>query len=105
MGKVKFVGTEDFRILDGNDLHRHAEVKGFHKTEFARGVEVEVPDDVAQALVNGPSIFGLFEYVEGKETLDFEEEAQGKPEEEGNPERSNGPLVDAPSKKAPAAKG
>jgi hypothetical protein len=76
MAIVKFIDDHaDYRILDGNDLRRHADVTGFHKTEFPEGVETEVSDDVAQALVSNPDIFGKFEIVEAAEEEVAEEEA------------------------------
>lgn len=90
MALVKFTDDHaDYRILDGNDLRRHADVTGFHKTEFVEGVETEVSDDVAQALVGNPELFGKFEYVEAAE----ETKAVKEPEAKG----SNGPKVDAQS--------
>lgn len=60
MTVIKYTGPADFRVLASDDLKK-TEVAGFRKTTFPRGVEVEVDAEVAQALINTPSLFGSFE--------------------------------------------
>ena len=63
MKLIKYTGAVDFRVLASEDL-KVAEVTGFRKTIFPVGVGVEVDDEVAQALIDNPDIFGNFEVIE-----------------------------------------
>ena len=50
MGRIKYTGTDDFRVLAASDFKSlGVEHK---KTTFERGQEVEVPDEVAKALID-----------------------------------------------------
>lgn len=67
MSKVIFSGTEDFRILAAADLSK-AGVEGFKKTTFSKGEETEVDENVAQALLSDPDLFGKFTLAEPAES-------------------------------------
>ena len=70
MAKVTFQGPEDVRELAAADLKK-AGVEGFSKTEFRKGVEVEVDDAVASALLADSGLFGKFAAEKVEDTLDI----------------------------------
>lgn len=70
MAKVVYNGFADFRVLEAADLKK-VDVTGFKKTQFAKGVPVEVGDDVAKALTEN-SIFGSFKVVSDDTELDID---------------------------------
>jgi hypothetical protein len=66
MKRVTYVGRDDARILDGHDLNK-ADVTGFSKTEFQKGIPVEVKNEVAYALITNGRLFGEFIIEEDEE--------------------------------------
>ena len=63
MGKVKYTGPDDARILDAKDIAKAVEVEGFRKTTYPKGTPVEMDDAVIEAITAVPEIFGNFEVV------------------------------------------
>jgi hypothetical protein len=70
MAKVVYNGFADFRELEAADLKK-ADVSGFKKTSFAKGVPVEVSDEVAKALTEN-SLFSGFKTVSDDTELDID---------------------------------
>lgn len=63
MGKVKYTGPDDARILDASDIAKAIEVEGFRKTTYPKGEVVEMDDAVIEAITAVPEIYGNFEAV------------------------------------------
>lgn len=63
MANIKYTGRAHIRSLSAADL-KQSGVEGFSKTDFARGQSIEVADEVAEAIIGNPEIFGKFEVVE-----------------------------------------
>lgn len=64
MARVIYRGPFDIRTLRSDDLKK-TQVEGFRMTSFPRGQEVQVEDDVAEALVENPKLYGKFELANG----------------------------------------
>lgn len=76
--QIAYVGRDDLRILAAADLHKVADITGFHKTSFAKGQPVEVDAEVAAALLGNPDLFGTFAVVEQEAPAEVEEKADGE---------------------------
>lgn len=86
--KVKYTGTSDFQSFSKADFEK-AEVDQ-NKLTFERGVPVEVPDEVGQALVSKEGVFGDFSFEEAD---DEEGEPRSSSDQEVTPDESS----DAPT--------
>lgn len=59
--QIVYRGSEDFRILDSEDLQKGGVEAGvFRKTEFPRYQPVDVEDAVANALIERSDLYGKF---------------------------------------------
>ena len=88
--KVKYTGTSDFQEFSSADFKR-AEIEA-KKTSFPRGVEVEVPDEVGQALISDEGLFGghSFEQVEEEEAAKGEKSEDSANDSSGKKSRARG---------------
>lgn len=59
MIKVVYKGPSDIRNLSGEDLAKKG-IEGFPNTSFHKDVATSVSDDVAEALIFNPNLFGKF---------------------------------------------
>lgn len=69
MALIKYTGRAHVRSLAAADLKQHG-VEGFSKTNFARGQATEVSDEVAEAIIGNPTVFGKFEVAEREAQAD-----------------------------------
>lgn len=100
MGKVKYTGPDDARILDAKDIAKAIEDANFRKTTFVKGEVVEIDDAVIEAIVAVPEIFGNFEAVnEAEAKAEAEKPAKGKAkaDEGAVTETSSASTSDAPA--------
>lgn len=79
MAKVSYNGPFDARRLVAADLKK-AGVENFSATTFAQRELVEVPDDVATALLENPGLFGPFSRSEDESAVTLEEATDGTPQ-------------------------
>lgn len=92
MAKVKYVGPMDTRELGAADFKKLGVEEGGKKMTFTQGEEVEVDDNIAEALMHATMLPGEFEIVEDAPEPKTEEEAAAQIE------------ADAPLTKAQQAK-
>lgn len=85
--KVQYNGPSDFQEFDAADLKKSG-VEGFRKTSFAKGVPVEVDDEVGAVLVSkDDEIFGDFNFEEVTDDGSLEQgtgEQRGAGSDEGS---------------------
>jgi hypothetical protein len=94
--QVIYAGPDHFRELSASDLKRDSRVDKASKVTFERGVAHEVPDEVGQALLDNPGLFGSFTEAEGsrRELEKAEAEAQEvNVESEPGVDRASAPVA------------
>lgn len=97
MGKVKYTGPDDARILDASDIAKAVEVEGFRKTTYPKGAVVEMDDAVIDAITAVPEIYGNFERVDEDEAPAKSTKGKAKADEGAVTETSSASISDAPS--------